>query len=72
VREQAFCFVGKPIYCTQFHPELDCAAMLERVLAYPEYVERIARISYDEFVLRVRETPESNSLLQRFVGHEFS
>jgi GMP synthase (glutamine-hydrolysing) len=72
VREQAFRFAGKPIYCTQFHPELDRTAMLERVVAYPEYVERIARITYDEFVLRVRETPESNSLLRRFVDDVFS
>jgi hypothetical protein len=41
--------------------------MLERVLAYPEYVARIARIPYDDFVHSVRETPEANSLLRRFV-----
>jgi len=69
VKEQAFCFVGRPIYCTQFHPELDRAAMLERVIAYPEYIARIARISFDEFVQNVRETPEANSLLRRFVDH---
>ena len=28
--EQAFRFIGRPIYCTQFHPELDRQAMLER------------------------------------------
>jgi GMP synthase (glutamine-hydrolysing) len=67
VSEQAFRFVDRPIYCTQFHPELDRNAMLERVVAYPEYVARIARISYDEFVHSVRETPEANSLLRRFV-----
>jgi GMP synthase (glutamine-hydrolysing) len=67
VREQAFRFVGRPIYCTQFHPELDRAAVLERVVAYPEYVERIARTSYEDFMLSVRETPEANSLLKRFV-----
>jgi GMP synthase (glutamine-hydrolysing) len=72
VPEQAFRFEGKPIDCTQFHPELDRAAMLERVVAYPEYVERIAQISYDEFVLRVRESPKANSLLRRFVAHVFS
>jgi GMP synthase (glutamine-hydrolysing) len=71
VAEQAFRFRGKPIYCTQFHPELDRAAMLERVIAYPAYVERIARLTYDEFVMRVRETPEANSLLRRFVVHVF-
>src|SRR4051812_19654161 len=69
VAEQAYCFKGKPIYCTQFHPELDRAAMLERVVAYPEYVERIARMTYDNFVHSVRETPESNGLLRRFVRH---
>jgi GMP synthase (glutamine-hydrolysing) len=69
VKEQAFCFIGRPIYCTQFHPELDRASMLERVIAYPEYIARIARISFDEFVENVRETPEANSLLRRFVNH---
>jgi GMP synthase (glutamine-hydrolysing) len=67
VAEQAFCFTGRPIYCTQFHPELDRAAMLERVIAYPEYIARIARISFDEFIQNVRETPEANSLLRCFV-----
>ena len=43
--------------------------MLERVIAYPEYIARIARISFDEFVHNVRETPEANSLLRRFVDH---
>lgn len=67
VAEQAFRFVGRPIYCTQFHPELDRAAMLERLVAYPEYVARIARVPYDHFVQNLRETPEANALLRRFV-----
>jgi GMP synthase (glutamine-hydrolysing) len=71
VREQAFRFAGRPIYCTQFHPELDRAAILERVIAYPEYVARIARVTYDEFVHSVQETPEANSLLRRFVEAVF-
>jgi GMP synthase (glutamine-hydrolysing) len=69
VKEQAFCFSGRPIYCTQFHPELDRPAMLERLIAYPEYIARIARISFDDFVDNVGETPEANSLLRRFVNH---
>lgn len=72
VQEQAFRFIDRPIYCTQFHPELDRAAMLERVIAYPEYIARIARISFDEFVQNVRETPEANSLLRRFIQHFFA
>jgi GMP synthase (glutamine-hydrolysing) len=71
VPEQAFRIAGRPIYCTQFHPELDRTAMLERVLAYPEYVARIARISFNDFVHSVRETPEANSLLRRFVQLTF-
>jgi GMP synthase (glutamine-hydrolysing) len=71
VPEQAFHFAGLPIYCTQFHPELDRAAMLERVMAYPEYVARIARVPFDDFVHSVQETPEANSLLRRFVEMVF-
>jgi GMP synthase (glutamine-hydrolysing) len=71
IAEQAYRFAEKPIYCTQFHPELDRAALLERVRAYPEYIERIAGISYDEFAARSRETPQANSLLRRFVVQNF-
>lgn len=71
VAEQAFRFQDKPIYCTQFHPELDRLSFLERVVAYPQYVERIAGLSYHAFVLQVKETPEANTLLQRFVDHSF-
>jgi GMP synthase (glutamine-hydrolysing) len=67
VPEQAFQFAGKPIYCTQFHPELDLAAILERVAAYPEYVARIARVPLDDFIQSCGETPEANGLLRRFV-----
>jgi hypothetical protein len=41
--------------------------MLERVVAYPEYVARIARVPFDDFIQNCRETPEANSLLRRFV-----
>jgi GMP synthase (glutamine-hydrolysing) len=71
VREQAFRFAGKPIYCTQFHPELDRAALIERVTAYPEYVARIARVPLEEFLQSCRDTPEANTLLRRFVEMVF-
>jgi GMP synthase (glutamine-hydrolysing) len=71
VTNQAFRFVGKPIYCTQFHPELDIAGLFDRVRAYPEYVERIARVPYDEFIRSCRETPEANLLLSKFVDLVF-
>lgn len=67
VPNQAFQFAGKPIYCTHFHPELDCEAMFERVVAYPEYVERMSGLTLEKFKASCRATPEANSLLQRFV-----
>jgi GMP synthase (glutamine-hydrolysing) len=67
VRHQAFRFAGKPIYCTQFHPELDRSAIFERVAAYPQYVERIAGVSPEKFMATCRETPEANLLLRQFI-----
>lgn len=67
VENQAFRFDGKPIYCTQFHPELNRAALIERVRAYPIYVEKIEGISIDQFIDRCAETPETDQLLSRFV-----
>lgn len=69
VDNQAFCFPGKPIYCTQFHPELDAAALLQRVQAYPKYVETITGETFEEFKLRCRETTATNQLLSRFMKH---
>jgi GMP synthase (glutamine-hydrolysing) len=71
VPEQAYHFPDKPIYCTQFHPELDRASLLERVRAYPEYIEQIVGISYEDFAARCQETPEASSLLRRFVATVF-
>jgi GMP synthase (glutamine-hydrolysing) len=68
VENQAFCFPGLPLYCTQFHPELDRQALWERVEAYPEYAERIAGISPSEFIELCQETPEAASLLPHFVA----
>lgn len=68
VRHQAFRFAGKSIYCTQFHPELDCRAMSERVAAYPEYVERIAAVPHQAFINSLRETPDASKLLPAFVA----
>ena len=63
---QAFRLEGAPIYCTQFHPELDLAALLARVDAYPRYVEKIAGVPFDQFRAGCRETPDANALLRRF------
>lgn len=71
VENQAFRFLGKPIYCTQFHPELTVRSMTERLEAYPTYVEKIAGMSLDAFLQSLAETPQTNALLRRFVRQVF-
>ena len=65
---QAFKLRDRTVYCTQFHPELDRHQLLERVAAYPRYVEEIAGISSEEFCRQCRETPDANALLLHFKG----
>lgn len=70
VENQAFRIADKPIYCTQFHPELDRAAFLERVDAYPQYVDKIAGMSLEQFAReRCHETPVAARLLASFLEH---
>ena len=67
VENQAFCFPGKPIYCTQFHPELTRHDMVLRLEAYPRYVEHMTGTSIEDFFNHLRESPELTPLLPRFV-----
>lgn len=67
VENQAFRIPGKPIYCTQFHPELNRDALLERVHAYPRYVQDITGVSIEQFAEQCQETPATDQLLARFV-----
>lgn len=67
VENQAYRFLDRPIYCTQFHPELDRESFLGRLNTYPEYVEKIAGLSLDEFRHSIHDTPETMALLKRFV-----
>ena len=67
VENQAFRFDSKPIYCTQFHPELNREALLQRVWAYPWYIDRIRGISLEEFAVDCQESPATDELLRRFV-----
>lgn len=67
---QAFHFPGKPIYCTQFHPELDRKTLLDRLRRYPKYIEKITGLHYDDFVEEhTAESPHTEPLLPRFVRH---
>ena len=72
VENEAFLIRDRPIYGTQFHPELEVRALLERLEAYPEYVEKIAGMTLDDFRSRCQETPEARTLLQRFVKLVFT
>ena len=67
VANQAYRFDDAPVYCTQFHPELDAAGILVRLSAYPRYLSEVSGESYEEIVARLEETPEANRLLRWFV-----
>jgi GMP synthase (glutamine-hydrolysing) len=68
----AYTFDGRPIYCTQFHPELNRTTLLERVRQYPHYVENITGLPFDEFAAqRTREAPHAEALIARFVDQVF-
>jgi GMP synthase (glutamine-hydrolysing) len=71
VTNQAYRFDDRPIYCTQFHPELNCDDLQQRVRTYPEYIERIAGLPVERFSELIEETPETEALLLRFVTHVF-
>ena len=59
---------GEPIYCTQFHPELNLSQLLDRLRYYPKYIKKITGMDYDQFVEeRCRDTDETDGLLKRFV-----
>lgn len=67
VAQQAFRIGGGPIYATQFHPELTRATLLQRLRAYPRYVEHLSGLPMQEFEQQLGETPHANGLLRRFV-----
>ncbi len=69
VTQQAFRFDGRPIYCTQFHPELTLSTLLSRVEAYPEYCERIAQVPFDVFRRQCQAAPQCETLLRLFRDH---
>ncbi len=66
VVNQAYRFDDAPVYCTQFHPELGADDLRARLLAYPKYLIEIAREPLDQVLAKLRESPETGSLLRRF------
>ena len=67
VENQAFVFLDKPIYATQFHPELNRADLVARLTKYTEYLPLTGHKSIKEFEDNTPETPESESILPRFL-----
>ena len=68
VKNEAFTFKNKPIYCTQFHPELNKNDLKQRMKRYPEYVKKILGISENEFInTRCQDSKDTNKLLLKFI-----
>ena len=67
VENEAFRFVGRPIYCTQFHPELDRDGIITRIAEYPAYLPLTGHDTLEEFSAATPETPETEAILRRFV-----
>ena len=68
VENQAYTFPDRPVYCTQFHPELRRSDLLQRAQAYPHYVERVAGTPFATFCETVVDTRAAEQLLTRFVS----
>ena len=66
VTEQAYRIANRPIYATQFHPELNRDDLLGRLGAYPSYVQRIAGQTVAEFSEHCHDTPQAEALLRKF------
>lgn len=71
VENQAFHFPGKPIYCTQFHPELDRSGLLLRIGRYPSYLPLAGARTMDELAEMTPELDHVDGILQRFLEVAF-
>lgn len=64
----AFKVNNKPFWCTQFHPEVDKEILVERLTAFKDkYTDSDEQLN--EIICSVRETPESNILLKKFIDY---
>ena len=67
VKNQAFVFTGKPIYATQFHPELNRKDLVARLRKYSGYLPLTGYKTIEEFEEHTPETPESEAILPLFI-----
>ena len=64
-----YSFKNKPIYCTQFHPELNKNDLKKRMQIYPEYVTKILGISQEEFIkTKCRDATDTDKLMINFIN----
>ena len=68
VANQAYTFADRPLYATQFHPELRAADLSARIEQYPEYLKLITGLTMDEFRQQIQDSPDSESLIPRFLA----
>jgi GMP synthase (glutamine-hydrolysing) len=64
---EAFRFDDRPIYCTQFHPELGRDGLIARIAQYPDYLPLTGHATLEELSAATPETPETEAILRRFV-----
>jgi len=68
VKNEAFTFKNKPIYCTQFHPELNKYDLKKRMKTYPRYIKKILGITEKEFMEKYcQETTDTDQLMVNFI-----
>lgn len=66
---QAFRIAGKPIYGTQFHPELDKMTITNRLKLYRTYYpESGDDEAFEALLASFQDTPDASSLLRRFLA----
>ena len=65
---QAIRVPGKPIWATQFHPELSGEENRQRFSRYAEmYVGLVGQAEYDRILARFSDSPETEELIPRFI-----
>ena len=69
---QALRVPGKPIWATQFHPELDQKTNLQRFQRYEDlYIQVFGEQGYQEILRQFRESPATERLLADFIALVF-
>ncbi len=66
VPNQAFVFRDRPIYGTQFHPELDGPDLIARLTRYPRYIPLAGYRSLDDLAAALPPLTVAAALIRRF------